>query len=133
MLRRLLHCTRAGAAITGMVVLGVVAAGISWWQMDPATRQSIMAGTGKILAWAVGVLVAPWATFFLSTRTAKFDSNLAGGLLVFAYTAVEVVVLAWLFNWSISGAAGWTFVGVGGLLAAAYNLFTCDWIAEKLG
>jgi hypothetical protein len=61
------------------------------------------------------------------------ESNLAGGALVVVYTALEMVLLAWLFNWSVAGATGWTFMGFGCLLAAVYNLFTCDWIAEKVG
>ncbi len=125
--------TVTGKIVTGLVVLGVIAAGISWWQMEPQTRQMLVHGTGKIVGWLLVVLVLPWATFFVSVRVGKFDSNLAGALLVFAYTVLELVLLAWLFDWHIRGAAGWTFLLVGGLLAGAYNLFTCDWIAERLG
>jgi hypothetical protein len=84
------------------------------------------------VVWFLGVLALPWATFFLIGRVAKYDSNLAGGVLVFAYTVLEVLVLAWLFNWSIAGATAWSFLIVGGLFAGIYNLFTCDWIAEKV-
>src|SRR5213076_1452355 len=52
--------------------------------------------------------------------------------LVFGYTALEMLLLAWLFGWSVHGATQWTFMVFGGLLAAVYNLFTCDWIAEKV-
>jgi len=125
--------TVTGKILTGLVALAVIAAAISWWQMEPATRSMIVSGTGKIVGWTLAVLVLPWATFFVSVRAGKFDSNLAGAALVTTYTLLELVLLAWLFNWRISGAAGWTFVIAGGLLAAVYNLFTCDWIAEKLG
>jgi hypothetical protein len=124
--------TITGRVITGVVVVAVIAAGISWWQMDPAARQTLVGGTGKIVVWFLGVLALPWATFFLIGRVAKYDSNLAGGVLVFAYTVLEVLVLAWLFNWSIAGATAWSFLIVGGLFAGIYNLFTCDWIAEKV-
>lgn len=125
--------TVTGRVVSGLIVLGVVAAGISWWQMEPQTRQMLVSGTGKIVGWLLAVLVLPWATFFASTQVARFESNLAGGLLVCTYTLLEVLLLGWLFNWSIHGAAAWTFLLVGGLFAGAYNLFTCDWIAEKLG
>ncbi|WP_428938366.1 hypothetical protein [Fontivita pretiosa] len=124
--------TIAAKLITGLIVLAVIAAGISWWQMEPQTRQVLMTGTGRILAWLGIVLFLPWVSFFLIGRVAKMQSNLAGGLLVAAYTLVEVVLLAWLFDWNIPGATAWTFLIVAGLFAAVYNLFTCDWIAEKL-
>ena len=124
--------TITGKMVTGLVALAVIAAAVGWWQMEPATRQTIVSGTGKIVGWLLTVLILPWATFFISTKVAKYESNLAGAVLVLGYTVLEVVLLAWLFNWNISGAAGWTFLIVGGLVAAAYNLLTCDWIAEKL-
>lgn len=121
-----------GKAVTALLVLGVVAGGISWWQMDPETRQSVISGAGKIAGWFGVVLAIPWATFYLIGKVARIESNLAGALLVGGYTILETVLLAWLFDWQIQGAAAWTFLFVGGLFAAAYNLFTCDWIAEKV-
>jgi hypothetical protein len=101
--------------------------------MDPATRESILSGTGKILGWLLLVGLVPWASFFLIGWVARFDNNLAGALLVFGYTVLETLLLAWLFDWDIHGAAKWTFLGGGALLAGVYNLFTCDWLAEKVG
>ncbi|MGE5612123.1 MAG: hypothetical protein ACM359_22945 [Bacillota bacterium] len=122
----------AGKVVSGLVALAAVAAAISWWRMDPTTRQMILGGTGKIAAWLGIVLLLPWATFALIGLVARRNSNLAGAVLVGAYTLLEVVLLVWLFNWSIPSATAWTFVVVGALLAAVYNLFTCDWIAEKV-
>lgn len=124
--------TIAGKVTAGVIALAVVASAISWWQMDPVARQNLLSATGRIVAWFGCVLLLPWATFFIITRIARFDSNLAGGLLVFAYTLLEFLLLFWLFNWSFPGPAAWVFVLLGTLLAAVYNLFTCDWIAEKL-
>ena len=124
--------TMTGKIVTGLVTLAVIAAGISWWQMDPNTRQMLVSGTGKIFSWLGIVLIVPWATFFVIARVAKFDNNLAGAILVGAYTLIETVVLAWLFNWQVPSATAWTFLILGGLFAAVYNLFTCDWIAEKV-
>ena len=42
------------------------------------------------------------------------------------------VALAWLFQWHVRGATGWAFFVFGVLFAATYNLFACDWIAEKV-
>jgi len=124
--------TMTGKVVSGFVGLAVIAAGISWWQMDPNTRQMLVSGTGRIISWLGIVLIVPWATFFVIGRVAKFDNNLAGATLVGAYTVIEALVLAWLFGWHIPTATAWTFFILGGLFAAVYNLFTCDWIAEKV-
>lgn len=124
--------TIGGKIVTGFVSLAVIAGGISWYEMDPQTRHAIVAGTGHILGWLGLVVLAPWATFFVIDQVARRESNLAGGILVLAYTAIEAVVLAWLFSWQVHGATAVTFFCAALLLAGAYNLFTCDWIAEKV-
>ena len=121
----------AGKVVTGLVALAVIAATISWFQMDEATRSTLLRGTGRVFGWFGIVLVVPWASFFLVGRVARLDSNAAGAGLVAALTAVEAVLLAWLFDWSVSGAAPWVFFAAAALFAGVYNLFTCDWIAEK--
>ena len=122
----------AGKIMTGVVALAVVVGAITWWSMDPASRQAILSGTGRIIAWFGIVVLLPWATFFLIAPIARRESNLAGGLLVAAYTLLELVLLIWLFKWNVDGAAAWTFVCLGCLVAAVYNVLTCDWIAEKV-
>jgi hypothetical protein len=124
--------TIGGKIITGLVALAVIAGAISWYEMDAGTRHQIVAGTGRILGWLGVVIVVPWATFFLIGSVARLESNLAGALLVLGYTLVEAVLLAWLFSWGIRGATAVTFFCAGVLIAGAYNLFACDWIAEKV-
>lgn len=125
--------TVTGKVVAGAVTLAVVAAGISWWRMDEATRQMLLSGTGKIVSWLLIVLLVPWATFFVTTWIAKRESNGAGAALVAAYTLAEVVLLGWLFEWRLPGATAWAFLAVGALFAGVYNLLSCDWIAERLG
>ena len=124
--------TVGGKIVGGLVALAVVAAAISWWQMDPSTRQMLLTGAGRIVSWFAVVLILPWASFFLVGRVGRMDSNAAGAALVVSYTAVEAGVLAWLFEWKIGGAAAWVFFAAAILFAGVYNLFTCDWIAEKV-
>src|ERR1051325_11271388 len=112
--------TVTGKVVGGAVSLGVVAAGISWWQMDPSTRQMLVSGTGKIFSWLGVVALVPWATFFVTTAVAKMDSNLAGGILVAAITIVEAILLAYLFDWRLSGATAWTFFAAAALFAGVY-------------
>jgi hypothetical protein len=121
-----------GKVVSGLVAVGVIAAGISWWQMDPATRQTLVSGTGRILAWFGVMLAWPWVSFPIIARVAKMESNFAGGVLVCAYTVAETVLLAWLFQWHMPNATAWTFLLLGGLVAGVYNLLICDFIAEKV-
>ena len=125
--------TIGGKIISGLVALAVIAAGISWWQMDESTRSTLVSGAGKIVAWILAMLFLPWATFVIIGRVARADSNAAGAALVLAYTVIEGLLLAWLFDWSISGPAGWGFVVAAVLVAGVYYLFACDWIAERVG
>ena len=100
--------------------------------MDPANREATVAGTGRIVAWFVVMLVLPWASFPLIRKVATMESNVAGGILVLGYTVAEAVFLAWLFDWQITSPTRWAFLAAATLLAGVYNLFTCDWIAEKV-
>ncbi len=121
-----------GRIVTGLVALAVVAAAISWWQMDESTRQMLVAGAGRILVWLGMVLIWPWASIAIIGWVSRMESNAAGGLLVGVYSLAEVILLAWLFNWHIFGPAAWTFLLLGGLVAGVYNLLVCDWLAEKV-
>jgi Na+/H+-dicarboxylate symporter len=121
-----------GKIVTGLVALGVIAGAITFWRMDPASRQALLNNTGKILLWLGVVLAWPWVSFAIIARVARLESNAAGGVLVAAYTLLELALLAWLFHWHVAGASRWTFFLLGGLIAGVYNLLVCDWIAEKL-
>jgi hypothetical protein len=122
--------TITGKILSGLIAVAVIIAGISWFQMDTTTRSELLSGSGKILGWFAIVLLLPWATFFLIGRVARAGKNSAGAMLVAGYTLLEALLLAWMFNWSIGG--GWVYFLLGLLVAAVYNLFTCDWIAEKV-
>src|SRR3954470_24112933 len=82
-----------GKVLSGLVALAVIAAGISWWRMDQATRDALLTGTGRIVSWLGVVLLLPWATFFLIGRVGRTDSNAAGAGLVLGYTLAEALLL----------------------------------------
>ena len=124
--------TVTGKVISGIAGLVIVLAGISWWRMDPATKDMLLGGTGKIVSWLGIVMLVPWATFFIIGRVGRMDSNGAGAALVAGYTILEAALLLWLFGWNLPGPTAWSFFAVGALVAGVYNLLTCDWIAEKL-
>jgi len=123
----------ATIVITAAAVLGVIVGAISWFQMAPADRSAILSVVRRGLGWIGIVLVLPWATCFVTMWVAKRESNAAGASLVAGYTLIDLAVLGWLFNFSISGTTGVVLCVLGVLIALAYNLLACDWIAEKLG
>lgn len=124
--------TVGGKIVSGLVAVAVIAIAISWWQMEPETRTTILHHAGVISGWLILMIVVPWATFFAIGWVAKLEKNWAGALLILAYTAIEATLLAWMFAWKIHGATAVVFFAAAVLLAGAYNLFVCDWIAEKL-
>ncbi len=121
-----------GKIATGAVSLAVVSAGVAWWQTEQATKDHILSVSGRLLGWFLLVLVVPWALFWLIAWVAKLDRNAAGAGLILSITAVQAVVLAWMFGWSIHGPTVWVLYVAAVLIAGVYNLFTCDWIAEKV-
>jgi hypothetical protein len=124
--------TVTGKVVSGLVGLAVIICAVSWYRMDEQTKQELISGTGRITSWLGIVLVVPWLSFAVIGRVGRMRSNLAGAMLVLGMTVVELVLLGWLFNWTIAGRTAWTFLLLGGLVAAIYNLLTCDWIAEKV-
>src|SRR5262249_8707219 len=48
-----------GKVVTGLMVLAILVAGISWWRMDESSRHAIVVGTGHIAAWLGIVLLLP--------------------------------------------------------------------------
>ena len=124
--------TLAGKIASGAVALAVVAAGLAWWETDPATKHSILSLSGRIIGWFVLMLLVPWASFALVAWVNRFKNNAAGAGLVLLVTLVDALMLAWLFGWSWHGATEWVLFAAAVLIAGVYNLFTCDLIAEKL-
>ena len=122
----------SGKIATGLVALAIIAAGISWWQSDPSTRQIILSISGRLVGWFVVVLLLPWLLFWLIGMVARMQNNIAGAVLVLVITAIETVMLAWLFHFSIAGSGRWMMFVAGSFVAGVYNLFSCDWIAEKV-
>lgn len=121
-----------GKILTAALVLGVAVAGYGWYEAGPETRSLILSSVGKIIGWLLAVILIPWASFLVIGWVARKDSNAAGVVLVGLMTIIEAVGLWWLFDFSITGGAAWSMAIAAVLLAAVYNVFTCDWIAEKV-
>lgn len=121
-----------GKIVTGLIALLVIGAAIAWFQAAPETRERWVSTFGRAIGWSVIVLIVPWVCFMVIGRVARMRSNAAGATLVLGITLLETLLLAWLFHFSINGTLGWIFVIAGVLIAAVYNVFACDWIAERV-
>ncbi|HEX8322943.1 MAG TPA: hypothetical protein VF595_03425 [Tepidisphaeraceae bacterium] len=116
--------------IGGATVLAVVAAGVAYFDLPAEQRSAMWQGVGRVMLWAGIVLVLPWATYFVTTAAARRESNAAGVALVAAYTAVDALLL-YLLVGRPAGTFAVLAVCFGLLVSLAYNLLTCDWIAER--
>ena len=128
-----------GRVVGGVVTLMVIIGAITWFRASDASKDALLSGagsaamaTGKVLGWLAVVAILPWALFFVIGRVARLNSNAAGAAFVVLLTAGEATLLAWMFDWAVRGATGWVFFGAATLIAGVYNLFACDWIAEKV-
>ena len=82
----------------------------------------------RLILWTAGVLAATAFASCLPTGSAWPLPTGLGGVVGDALLRL----LAWLFGWSVHGAMPWTFFAAATLLTGVYNLFACDWIAEKI-
>jgi hypothetical protein len=121
-----------GKVATGAVGLTVVIAAIAYWQASPETRSAVFNTIGKIVGWSMLMLFMPWLLFLVVQWIEKFKNNTISAAFVGALTLLEGLFLLWLFDWSPGGAMAWSLTLGAIVIAGVYNLFTCDWIAEKL-
>lgn len=121
-----------GKVAGGIVALGVVVAAIAFYQAGPEGRAAFFDASGKILGWSLMVAVLPWLLFWLVARAAGRESNAAGAALVLGLSLAELLGLWWMFDFGMGGTVAIAFFVVGVLLATAYNLLVCDWIADRL-
>ncbi len=124
--------TLAGKIATAVLSLAIVAAALAWYETDPSTKHAILSDTGRLLGWLMLVLIVPWAGFALISWVTRFQTNSAGAALVLFFTMIESTALAWMFSWSIHGATAWVLYAAAILFSGVYNLFACDYIAERV-
>jgi hypothetical protein len=118
--------------IIGAMLLGVIMASVSWVGMTTAERAAVGQGVMRGLVWMGIVGILPWATWFLTTWAVRRDSNRAAALLVIMYVVIDALILLWMFSLVGLSATGTSLVVLGLLMAVAYNVLVCDWIAEQI-
>jgi hypothetical protein len=124
--------TVGGKVAGGAVLLAVVICGIGWYQAGPDGRAALIYTAMKIVGWTAHVLAMPWLLFPLVGWVESFKSNHVSGVFLIALTALQSLLLLWLFQFDPGGAVGWMLFVAGVGIAGVYNLLACDWLAEKL-
>ena len=93
-----------GKIVAGLVGLAVIAGGISWYEMAPATRKALVSARGGFSVGWGSYCSCRGRAFSLLGGLPGLKAIGQGALLVAGYTAAEAIALAWLFHWQLHGA-----------------------------
>ncbi len=122
-----------GGKVLTAILIVAAAGGIIWFWRHPEQLATIWKTIKYVLAWTGFVIVLPWALFFVSPWVMKKDSNLAAGLMLGAYLALDILV-ALLLAGGVRGhgTLAWTVLVLGFLSAGVYNFLVCDFQADRI-
>jgi hypothetical protein len=119
-----------GKVLTAVLVVAS-AAGIIWFWKHPEQLQTIWQVIKYVLAWLGFVIVLPWAFFFVTPWVMKKESNLAAGLLLSGYLALDILAALLLAGFRGHGTLTWIVLALGFGAAGVYNFLVCDFQAER--
>ena len=121
-----------GRVLTAVLVISC-AAGIIWFWKHPEQLQTIWQVIKYVLAWLGFAIVLPWALFFVPPWVMKKESNLAAGLMLAGYLALDVIA-ALLLAGGVRGhgTLTWIVLLLGFGAAGVYNFLVCDFQAERI-
>src|SRR5262245_2279841 len=114
------------SAVLGVASIVVV---IWYWRLPEADRAAMWGMARGALIWLAFVALLPWALFFVPGRVVRAESNLASGLTLLGYLAIDGLFAWYLIrgpmesNWQIGAMV------IGFLLAAVYNFAVCEFLA----
>ena len=120
-----------GKVLTAILVVSS-AAGIIWFWKHPEQLQAIWQVIKYVLAWLGFAIVLPWALFFVPPWVMKKESNLAAGLMLAGYLALDVIAALLLAGIRGHGTLTWIVLLLGFGAAGVYNFLVCDFQAERI-
>ncbi len=121
-----------GKVLTAILVVSS-AAGIIWFWKHPEQLQTIWQVIKYVLAWLGFAIVLPWALFFVPPWVMKKESNLAAGLMLAGYLALDVIAGLLLAGGVRGhGTLTWIVLLLGFGAAGVYNFLVCDFQAERI-
>jgi hypothetical protein len=118
----------------GWIVLGlIVAAGIAIWRMDSTLRGDIWSFAWRSAVWVVLAAAIPWLARFIMKAVALAGTNWAPLALLAGLVALDLVAAAAVMTGWPTGGWGWS-AGLAALgLAATYNYWVTEYLAERAG
>ncbi|MFQ5490704.1 MAG: hypothetical protein ACE5GE_08290 [Phycisphaerae bacterium] len=121
-----------GKVLTALLVVSS-AGGIIWFWKHPEQLETIWTVIKYVLAWLGFAIVLPWALFFVPAWVMKWESNLAGALMLIGYLAADVAVALFLAGGVRGhGTLTWIVLLLGFLSAGVYNFLVCDYQADRI-
>ena len=117
--------------MTAVLVVASALLVIWYYRLPVDERAALWLGARSVLVWIGFVAVLPWATFFVPVRVVRADSNLASGLMLLGYLAVDVAFALYLAGGGIDGVFQWAVFILGFLCAALYNFLACEFVADR--
>ena len=121
-----------GKVLTAILVVSS-ALGIIWFWKHPEQLQTIWQVIKYVLAWLGFAIVLPWALFFVPPWVMKKESNLAAGLMLAGYLALDVIAGLLLAGGVRGhGTLTWIVLLLGFGAAGVYNFLVCDFQAERI-
>lgn len=115
----------AALVVTSAVVV------IWYYRLPIEDRAAIWAAVRAALIWMGFVAVLPWATFFVTVRIVKAESNLLSGLMLLGYLVADIAFALYLTGGTFGGTWQSAILILGFLCAALYNFLACEFVAQR--
>ncbi|MFH0909594.1 MAG: hypothetical protein V1929_12610 [bacterium] len=84
----------------------------------------------RLLIWLAFVALLPWATAFATQWALERKSNFTSFIVVSAYTVIDLAAALALTGFSVAGGGPWLKFLTAFAVAAGYNFWACERIAE---
>ena len=120
-----------GKVLTGALVVTSVLIVIWYYRMPVDQRGAIWAAVRGAMIWMAFVAVLPWATFFVTVRAARADSNLVSALMLVGYLLADIAFALYLTGGGLGSTWQAAILILGFLCAALYNFVACDFVADR--
>lgn len=117
--------------IVGGAVLVVGIGALIWWFRLSAEQQAAWwLAVKNTFLWFAFMFALPWGLFFLPGVVARMDSNRMSAALLAGLGLVDLLVLLWLWGWSVGAAVYWVLLMICVLLSTAYNYVVAESLAR---
>lgn len=119
--------------VTAVVVVGSAIAIIWYWNLPDESKAAMWDTASGTMTWIGIALSLPWATFFIPARVVRVESNSASAVMLAGYFLADAGAAFWMAGGTPDAAWKLGVMIVGLLAVAAYNMFACNFIAERCG